>query len=160
MEVILPTLLIGGQVLSGFQQRAALDMQSDAAMQSAAFEQKQISLQIDRERTQAAVERQQREERLRRALATQRAAFGGIVDIGSGTPFTLQSESVAASKREQELADLETNQRITNLNLEKEQSKIGAQYTRAGLKSQRTQVLFDTASSLGSAGLSYSSGKK
>lgn len=151
LETILLTTLIGGQALSGFQQRAALDMQSDAAMASAQFQTKQINLDIQREQTQKAIQRQQQEERLRRALATQRAAFAGV-DGSSGTPFRLQEEAIATSERESRYADLESDQRVASLNVEKSQVKVGAQYTRAGLKSQRRQVLFDTASSMASSG--------
>lgn len=143
-------LFLGGQVLSGLEQRSVAKAQASAANQSAAFQQKQIALDIDREKTQQALEAAERERRLKIALAAQQARSAGIIELSSGTPQTLMNETIATSKREQDLANLDSAQRIANLNVESVQTEIGRQSRVSSYKSQGRQALFDTATSVGS----------
>ena len=74
-------------------------------------------LQAQRERTQFAVEEADRQRRLRRALAAQRASFaGGSVDPFSGSPVSIQEQTANEINRESRLAELSTLDRVTSIN--------------------------------------------
>lgn len=152
LPAIAAATLIGGQVMSGLEQRSVAKQQAAAANRSADFQQKQIALDIDRENTQKALEAAERERRLKVALAAQQAKAAGIVELSSGTPQTLMNETVATFKREQDMANLDSSQRVANLNLEGIQTEIGRQSKVSSYKSQGRQALYDTATSVGSFG--------
>lgn len=74
-------------------------------------------LQAQRERTQFAVEEADRQRKLRRTLAAQRASFaGGGVDPFSGSPVSIQEQTAGEINRESRLAELATLDRVTSIN--------------------------------------------
>lgn len=142
-------LLLGGLMLSGITQFASIGSQANAASQATDFQNQQLQLQIDRERTQAALEEQQRERRLRSLLASQRAAFGGAgVSADSGSPLRLQETAIGSLNEEQSLADFETGQRIANLNIQGQQNIIGNNAAQNAFTARRGSALFETTSDI------------
>lgn len=74
-------------------------------------------LNAQRQRTQAAIEEAERQRRLRRALASQRAAFaGGSADINSGSFNAIQDDTIGEINRESRLADLATEDAVNAIN--------------------------------------------
>lgn len=142
-------LLIGGTVLSTVNEQNALSGQEDAAQAKADLETQQLQLQIDQERTQAALEARGREEKLTRALAAQRAAFGGVVEASSGSPLRLQEVTTGSINREGSLADLESGNRIANINAEKGMVSIGLQAKKNSIRSQKNASLIDAGMTIG-----------
>lgn len=93
----------GGMVMQGFQQKEALEL-----------ERQQILAQNEREKTQYAVEKADREARLSDILSTQTAVFGsrGLM-LGTGGTQRAQEVSVGESNKEQAISNLnrKTNER-------------------------------------------------
>lgn len=105
---------IAGQALSYFAGQDAADAQYDAQIAASRAELDasrtrvaENELGAQRARTQAAIEEAERQRRLRRALASQRAAFaGGVADIDSGSAAVIQDSTVGEINRESRLAEL------------------------------------------------------
>lgn len=143
-------MMIGGTVLSTISEMQARSAQGDVAKQQADFQQKQLQLDIDREATQSAIESKQREQRLRRSLAAQRAAFGsGGLEVNSGTPLRLQEVAIGSINEEQSYADFATEQTITNLNVQSEQAGIEGIAAQDAADRAASQALFEGISSAG-----------
>lgn len=125
MATALPFIMAGATLLQGIQQFQAAGAEGDAAQAQADFETQQLETQIERDKAQAAIESRNREERLRRTLARQRALFGSSsVDEGSGTAIKLQEDAISSINREQGIEDFNTAQNILNLNIQQEQVGI------------------------------------
>ena len=149
-------LLIAGGLFQGAHAFSSAREQEAAAKNATDFETKQLSLQVQRERTQAALEAQQREDRLRKALAAQKAAFGSSVDVSSGTPLRINEATTGAVNREQSIADFNTADRILNLNVQTEQAKIAGAARVNAARNNQTSAIIGTATN---AARGYAIGK-
>ena len=90
---------------------------SRAALEEGRVRAAETDLEVQRERTQEAIEDAERQRKLRRTLAAQRAAFaGGSVDIFSGSPVTIQEATAGQINREERLAEFASQDRIGSLN--------------------------------------------
>lgn len=113
-----------GQAFSMFQGadsgQAAYDAQiaaSRAELDAAKVRAAETGLSAQRENTQAAIEEAERQRRLRRTLAAQRASFAGAgVDPDSGSPVAIQEATAGEINRESRLADLATQDTVSSLN--------------------------------------------
>lgn len=98
---------------SAAAQLSAARAQTDAARTQ--YAESQLSAQ--RERTQAAIEEAERQRRLRRTLASQRAAFaGGAADINSGSILAIQDDAANEINRESNLAAFASDQQVSAIN--------------------------------------------
>lgn len=150
----IPLILAGASVVQGVQSFMAADAAGDAAQQATAFETQQLELQVSRERTQAALEAQEREDRLKRALSAQRAAFGGAgVDASSGSALRLQETTIGSINREQSISDFNTSQNILNLNVQGEQAKIAGVAAQNRANAQKVSAITGTISGAASSGV-------
>lgn len=115
---------IAGQFLSMQQQSAQADVAyqaqlaaSRAELDAARTRASESSLAAQRERTQAAIEEAERQRRLRRTLAAQRAAFAGSgIDPYTGSPVAIQEQTAGQINRESRLAELTSADRISSIN--------------------------------------------
>ena len=120
-------LSLAGTAFSMFegmsQADAAYDAQvaaSRAQMEATRVEMQQADVDAQRVRTQAAVEDAERQRRLRRTLASQRARFaGGGVDLTTGTPVSIQETTAGEINREGRLAGNAINDTLTSLSIQK-----------------------------------------
>lgn len=118
---------IVSQVMSifsgGDDANAAYDAQiaaSRAELDAARTRAAQTDLEAQRAETQAALEDAERQRRLRRTLAAQRAAFaGGSVDPFSGSPVAIQDATAGEINREGRLADIATQDTVASLNAQR-----------------------------------------
>lgn len=99
---------------------AAYDAQiaaSRSALETSRVQFAETELASQREKTQAAIEEAERQRRLRRVLAEQKASFAGAgVDIQSGSPARIQEETVSEINRETRLSKLTSGQRVSSIN--------------------------------------------
>jgi len=142
-QAAIPYLMIGGTVLSTVNEQRNLSAQEDAAKAQANIQNAQLQLEVTREQTQASIEAASRERKLARALASQRAAFGGIVDASSGSPQRLQENTIGSINREQGFADLESGQRVANLNAEQANVNVGLTAKKNSIRFKKTASLLD-----------------
>lgn len=106
-------LTAGSKVVAGISQSRSAKEQAS-----------QFRLQAEAERTQAAVESEERQRELRRVLASQRAIFGGSgVSLSSGTPLTLAAESTAEAGRQERRAGVFSQARAGLLSSQASQSR-------------------------------------
>ena len=106
--------LVGGafSAFSSFQQgRAAADAQEQASRQRAA----ELRLQMQQESTQRALEDAERQRRLRRTIASQRAAGAGFVEE-SGNLLNIQQQTASEAQRQQRLGEFKSDLTINQLN--------------------------------------------
>ena len=131
---VLPTAISFGQIAAGFGAlSAATAMFTGMSAADRAYSQTleasranleasrarfaESELGTQRERTQAALEDAERQRRLRRTLASQRAAFaGGGIDPFSGTPVTIAEQTAGEINRESRLAQLATEDAVSAIN--------------------------------------------
>lgn len=137
--------------LSSFQnQRAAAQSERIASRERAA----ELRLQSEQEKTQNAIEDLERQRRLRRALASQRAAGAGIVDE-SGNILNIQAQTQAEFEREGELANFKSGLAVTNLNRQAATTlRAGENAYIAGMGKARTSLI-ETASTVGTQGSDF-----
>lgn len=108
---------------------------------AAKAQRKQADLQLQAEKTQAALESEARQRQLKRVLATQNAIFGGSnVSMSEGTPSVIAGASFDEAMRQESVAWLYSQTRQSILGMQSDQ------YAAAG----RSSVL----SGLGGAGRS------
>jgi hypothetical protein len=138
-----------GGVIGGIQQFTATRAAASAAKAQARQQAALTGLDIQRAETQQATDRAERERRLRRTLAAQRASFAGAgVDVFSGSPFSIQEQTVGEINREQRLADLEADTTIGQLKIQ-QQGELDAGISKANtLKRQANIGLLNTGVSL------------
>jgi hypothetical protein len=115
---------LAGTALSMFSGASQADAAYDAQIAAsraeleagkARFAEGELSAQ--RENTQAAIEESERQRRLRRVLAAQRAQFaGGGADIGSGSLQRIQEDTIGEINRESNLAAAATQDRVSSIN--------------------------------------------
>jgi hypothetical protein len=115
---------LAGSAFSMFSGASQADAAYDAQMAAsraeleagkARFAEGELSAQ--RENTQAAIEESERQRRLRRVLAAQRAQFaGGGADIGSGSLQRIQEDTIGEINRESNLAAAATQDRVSSIN--------------------------------------------
>jgi len=142
---LLSLVSTGASIVQGVKQFTSAGAEADFAQQKADFDTQQLQLQIDREKTEAAIQARTREEKLRANLARQRAVFGSSgVDPNSGTPFRLQEVAIGSINREQSLSDFASSQNILNLNVQGEQVRIGNAATQSALDGKKTSAVFGT----------------
>ena len=103
MEIIAIASLIASVVIGGTTAIVSGVQHNRAAKAQAA----QMSLQVEAEKTQAAIEEQERQKRLQRVLATQNAIFGGSnVDMSTGTPSVIAGDTLTEASRQSRQAGL------------------------------------------------------
>ena len=115
---------IFGQVLNFFSGQSQADAAYDAQIAASRAELEatrtrvaENNLSAQRERTQAAIEEAERQRRLRRTLAAQRAAFaGGSIDPFSGSAGVIQDATVGEINRESRLAEFASQDVISAIN--------------------------------------------
>ena len=84
----------------------------------------QTQLQLEAERTQAAVEEEERQKRLRSVLASQNAIFASnSVDIASGTPSVLAADSYHEAARQSNQAALFSGVRQSILGFQEQDAR-------------------------------------
>ena len=122
---VMPTVVTFGQIasaatlvsgafsaFSAFQQgQAAADAQEQASRQRAA----ELRLQMQQESTQQALEDAERQRRLRRTIASQRAAGAGFVEE-SGNLLNIQQQTASEAQRQQRLGEFKSDLTINQLN--------------------------------------------
>jgi hypothetical protein len=97
---------------SSFKQgQAAADAQEQASQQRAA----ELRLQMQQESTQNALEDAERQRRLRRTIASQRAAGAGFVEE-SGNLLNIQQQTASEAQRQQRLGQFQSDLTIGQLN--------------------------------------------
>lgn len=137
-----PYMMIAGQVLQGLQEYRGSQAEEGVARAQARLDKRSLEVQMERERTQAALEARDREDRLSRALARTRAAFGASgVEIGSGTPLRLQERQVSETNREQAIDDLNTSQNLLTARINREQIGFGLRAEKQAFRSSRRRIL-------------------
>lgn len=110
-------LSIASTALSGFQSFQQQGAAADAARLASEQRAREMRLSASRERTQSAIEEAERERRLRRALASQRARFAGAgIDYTTGSPVLIQDQTAGQINREQRIADLRSDLQVSSLN--------------------------------------------
>lgn len=108
LAIITTIISAATAVAGGVQQYRSAHAQAD-----------QLKLQQQAERTQAAIESEEQQKRLRSVLASQNAIFGaGGIDISSGTPSTIAGDTFNEAQRQSSQAQLFSDTR---------QSVIGSQ---------------------------------
>ena len=106
--------LVGGafSAFQSFQQgRAAADAQEQASRQRAA----ELRLQMQQDSTQRAIEDAERQRRLRRTIASQRAAGAGFVEE-SGNLLNIQQQTASEAQRSERLGQFKSDLTIGQLN--------------------------------------------
>jgi len=142
-------LSVAGTALSGFQQSQAAESEAQAQTLASQQRARNLNLQIEQERTQEALEKADRERRLRRTLATQRAVFGaGGADPFSGSPVRIKEDTTAISERDQSRSDLVSDLRINTLGQQRSQSLRAGQFRASSARRRGSTSLLQTASSL------------
>jgi len=134
---------IAGTALSGFQQSQAAEAEAEAQQIASRQRARNLEFQVEQERTQSAIEEEDRQRRLRRTLASQRAAFGaGGADPFSGSPVRIQEDTEAISERDQERSDLTSNLRINSLEQQRSQELRAGQFRASSARRRgRTSLL-------------------
>lgn len=136
---------LASNVIGGIQEYQTIRNQAKAEETASEERAADIRLQVQQERTQQAIEQAEREKRLRRALASQRASFAGAgIDPNTGSPLNIQQQTTGLINREQRLSDEASSftQSVLNLNAERE---VRGGYARAsGLRSKATTSLIST----------------
>ena len=113
----------------------------------AAFERsEELKLKGQQERTQAALEASDRERRLRRSLAAQRAAFSGAgIDPNTGSPLTIQEQTIGNINRSQSRANLASGLAISNINRQAlSELRAGRQSATSIRSKARTSLISDS----------------
>jgi hypothetical protein len=102
------TLGLASGVIGGVQASKTAKMKED-----------QLKLELQGERTQAAIEAQDLQQKLTRTLATQNAIFGGSnVSLSDGTPSIIAGDTFTVAEQMQKRADLMSQTRRTVLGME------------------------------------------
>ena len=143
-EVLL-LMQVAGAVVGTAQKVSAASAQEDIANSKAKLQTAQVSAEIAQERAQSAIEATQRERRLTAALASQRAAAGGIVELSSGSFLRLQETTIGTLNREQRIADFVEQAAITNLNLKKEDIELNRISSVQATESQKAGLITNAA---------------
>lgn len=100
------------QGISSFMQaQDAADAQEMASQQRA----RELRLQAQQESTQSAINEAERQRRLRRTIASQRAAGAGFVEE-SGNLLNIQQQTASQAQREGRFAELQSSLSINQLN--------------------------------------------
>lgn len=147
-EVLL-LMQVAGAVISTVDGVAAASGQEEIANSKARLQTAQVSAQIAQEEAQSAIEATQRERRLTAALASQRAAAGGIVELSSGSFLRLQETTIGTLNREQRIADFVEQAAITNLNLKKEDIELNRIASVNAAKSEKQGAIFKGIGEIG-----------
>jgi hypothetical protein len=122
---------VAGKIMEGVQGSAAERARAE-----------QLKIQRGNEKTQAAIEEAERQRRLRRTQATQRAAFaGGGADAFSGSPVVIMERGVSDIQRESAQAAAVSRGNISQIN-----AQIGQ--TRLAGRERFTQSLISAGSTL------------
>lgn len=152
----LTLLSIGATAVAGvgeFQAgRAAAKAEKIAAQERSA----EFKLQAQQEKTQAATEASDRERRLQRALASQRAAFAGAgVDFSSGSPLVIQQQTAGEINREGRISELRSGLAVSNLNRQSASTLRAGETAASARRFGATVSLIKTGSRLGQLGADF-----
>lgn len=129
---IASVLSAAGTLASGVAGLSDASSAASAARAASEDRAREIGLANQRERTQAAIEEAERQRRLRRALAAQRARFSGAgVDFTTGTPQLIQDQTAGQINRESRIAGLRTDLATSSALRQQEQ-----ELRQGGLRSQ------------------------
>jgi len=134
---------IAGTALSGLQQSQAADAEAEAQELASQQRARNLDFQIEQEKTQLAIEEADRQRRLRRTLASQRAAFGaGGGDPFSGSPVKIQQDTRNISRRDQNRSDLKSSLKINSLGQQRSQElRAGSTRAASARRRGRTSLL-------------------
>lgn len=143
-------LSVASTALSGFQQFQQMGAAADAERMASQDRARELSLANKRERTQSAIEEAERQRRLRRALAAQRARFAGAgIDYTTGSPVVIQDQTAGQINRESRIAKLKTDLTISSTNRQKQQELRAGSASGAALDSKSQTGLIGTLSGVG-----------
>jgi len=138
---------IAGTALSGFQQSQAAEAEAEAQQIASRQRARNLEFQVEQEKTQSAIEEADRQRRLRRTLASQRAAFGaGGGDPFSGSPVKIQEDTTAISERDQRRSDLTSSLRINSLQQQASQELRAGQFKASAARRRGKTSLLRTGS--------------
>jgi len=134
---------IAGTALSGLQQSQAADAEAEAQELASQQRARNLNFQIEQEKTQSAIEEADRQRKLRRTLASQRAAFGaGGGDPFSGSPVKIQQDTRNISRRNQNRSDLTSSLKINSLGQQRSQElRAGSTRAASARRRGRTSLL-------------------
>jgi len=134
---------IAGTALSGLQQSQAADAEAEAQELASQQRARNLNFQIEQEKTQSAIEEADRQRKLRRTLASQRAAFGaGGGDPFSGSPVKIQQDTRNISRRDQNRSDLTSSLKINSLGQQRSQElRAGSTRAASARRRGRTSLL-------------------
>ena len=135
-------LSAGSAVVSGVQSNNAAKVQAS-----------QYNLQLEAEKTQAAVESEQRQRQLKTILASQNAIFGGSnVDMSTGTPSIIAGDTYNNAMRQQNQSLLYSGARQSVLQSSIDDAKLSGRISLTRGYMGAAQSLINGASQLASVG--------
>ena len=141
---------LAGSAISGIQQSNAQQAAGEAALLQSQQQADQLRLQIDQEKTQSALQEAERQRRLKRVLASQRAAFaGGGIDPFSGSPVTIDEDTQAIAERNSSRAQLTSDIRSQQLNSNRVNTLAAGRTRRSSFRRQSRNSLLTTATQVG-----------
>jgi len=136
--------------LAGLSRFQAQEQRADALEQASEQRADELEFQIQQEKTQSAVEEAQRQRKLRRTLAAQRAAFGaGGASETSGSPIAIQRDTQNISRRQQGRSDLQSDLEINQINQQIGQKRRSGQIRANAERRKGRTSLLSSASTVG-----------
>ena len=140
---------LAGTALGGLQQFQASRNQAAAQEQASRARARELNLQVEQEKTQQALQEADRERKLRRAQAAQRAAFGSSgVDPFSGSPVAIQQDTESISRRSQNRNDLVSGLRINESIAQRENELRAGRTSASATRRAGRASLLQTGSTL------------
>lgn len=141
---------LAGAAFSGIQQSNAQKAAGEAALLQSQQQADQLQLKIDQEKTQSALQEAERQRRLKRVLASQRAAFaGGGIDPFSGSPVTIDEDTQEVAERSSNRAKLTSDIRSQQLNANRVNTLAAGRTKRSTFRKKSRQTLLTTATQVG-----------
>ena len=136
-------------LVSGIQAFGSANAAAEAEQQASEARARELRLQSQQESTQQALLEAERQRKLRRTLATQRAAGAGVVEE-SGNILNIQQQTASQAQREGRLSELQSSLTIGQLNRQALSEQRAGQNALIAGKSKARTSLISTVSSFGS----------
>ena len=136
-------------LVSGIQAFGSANAAAEAEQQASESRARELRLQSQQESTQQALLEAERQRKLRRTLATQRAAGAGVVEE-SGNILNIQQQTASQAQREGRLSELQSSLTIGQLNRQALSEQRAGQNALIAGKSKARTSLISTVSSFGS----------
>lgn len=146
-------LSLAGQVYGMFAEQSYADASLATSNLQMETRNRELQLQQAREQTELARRKEQREQHLRRILASQRASFAGAgIDAFSGSPLNIQESTIEEIQREQELDTLQTDMNTDILKINQISNEVGGFAESTGIKRQASSSFTNSLISIGTQG--------